>query len=270
MSEKARKLQHRKPKILTIDIETAYYEVRTFGIRDQYLQHDQIIKDRTIMAVTAKWKGESKLHYMDTRHKKDLRDDKQLVKFIHGLLSEADVIISKNGKRFDIPIIKARCQIHGMKPYAPFKHIDTETLPRRSGFSSTKLDYLGQVWGLKFKKTKHSAFPGMELWHACLAGKKSAWKEMEKYNKLDVLCTEELFDRLAPWGDLGVDLNVFHSDAVYRCPCGSERLRRKGIRGGRFQRFQCQDCGSWHQSSGAANDLMDFRKRMSLKTPREG
>ena len=42
-------------------------------------------------------------------------------------------------------------------------------------------------------------FAGLSLWKECLKGNKEAWKEMQLYNKYDVLCLEELFTILAPW-----------------------------------------------------------------------
>ncbi len=263
----------REPKILTVDIETSYFEVRSFSIRDTYIKHDQIIpgKDRTILAITAKWRGQKELHYCDTRAKENIRDDKDLVKWIWELLNEADIIISKNGKRFDVPVIRARCQIHKLQPYKPFKHIDTEKLARRSGFPSHTLDYLSAALDLKYKKLKHLKFPGRELWDECLAGNVAAWNEMERYNKFDVLATEELFEKLLPWGELGVDLNSYRSGAVFRCQCGSADLVKMGFdytRAGKFQQFKCKSCGAHPTARGADNNLMHPQKRNSLRGPR--
>lgn len=254
------------PKVLTIDIETSYYEVRTFGIRDQYLQHDQIVpgKDRAILAFTAKRLGENKLIYADTRNKADPRDDKSLVKQIWKLLDEADIVVSKNGKRFDIPIIKARCQIHGLDPWSPFRQIDTETLARRSGYTSTKLDYLSEVLDLKYKKLKHKKFPGRELWDECLAGNKAAWNEMEKYNKHDVLSTEELYEKLAPWGT-GINFSVYYEGLENVCSCGSTGWYENGhmyTNGGKFKKYKCKKCGA---SSKSRENLLTKDKRLSLK-----
>lgn len=51
----------------------------------------------------------------------------------------------------------------------------------------------------RFKKSAHKKFPGFELWKQCLARNKEAFKEMEQYNKMDVLSLEELYTKISPW-----------------------------------------------------------------------
>lgn len=255
------------PKVLILDIETSYYEVKTFGIRDQYLQHDAIVpgKDRAIIAFTAKRPGDSTVIYADNRRKRNKRDDKSLVKRLWKLIDSADIIVSKNGKRFDLPIIQARSQIHGLPPWSPFRHIDTETLARKAGYTCARLDYLSEVLNLKHKKLKHKKFPGRELWDECMAGNEAAWNEMERYNKHDVLATEELYERLAPWGT-GVNLAVFVEGPLEACThCGSPKMRNKGYyytNAGKYEVARCLKCGTYHRSS---ENLLSKAKRSSLR-----
>jgi hypothetical protein len=51
----------------------------------------------------------------------------------------------------------------------------------------------------KYKKLDHAKYSGIKLWDACMNGVQDAFKEMEKYNKYDVLSLEELFTILAPY-----------------------------------------------------------------------
>lgn len=110
-------------------------------------------------------------------------------------------------------------------------------------------------------------FGGFELWRECLAGNIKAWKEMEKYNKYDVLSLEELYTKLAPW-DRTVDFNLYRSSTDTRCNCGSAKLERRGFNftaSGKFQKYQCKDCGAWCSDRGAKNNLLSKAKRVSLK-----
>jgi hypothetical protein len=112
----------------------------------------------------------------------------------------------------------------------------------------------------------------MELWIECIKGNKKAWEEMEKYNKMDILCLEDVYKKLQPWGD-GVSFNPYRGGAVYLCNCGSNNLVKDGFkisRTGKHQRYRCQSCGRVHQATGAKNNLFSDGKKLSLKGPRGG
>ncbi len=235
------------PKVLLLDIETAYMEVTTWGIRDQYIDIGQITEDWSIIAWCAKWLGKPKLYYKDNRDKKNKRDDKDLLKQIWTLLDEADVIITQNGKSFDEKKLNARFLINGFKPPSSYKHIDTKLIAsRKFGFTSNKLEYMTNLLNKKYKKLSHKAFPGRELWTECMKGNKKAWNEMRRYNQYDVLSLEELYLTFRAW-DNSLNVNLYTSNNSYKCACGSSNLQKYGFRttaSGRFQRFKCQDCGA--------------------------
>jgi uncharacterized protein YprB with RNaseH-like and TPR domain len=270
-----RKDEPRDPKILLFDIETAPLGVFTFGLFDQNIGLNQINEDWCLLSFAAKWLGSpvSEVFYWDQSKEPNMRDDKKLLKRLWKLLDEADIVITQNGKSFDEKKANARFIINGLPPPKPFKHIDTKQLAKkRFCFTSNKLEYLAEALGVPFKKLKHKEFPGMELWTECLKRNKRAWAEMKLYNIADVLSLEGVYKRLAPWG-VGLDLNVFHGDAVHRCSCGSTNLTKRGFRftvTGKFQQYVCRDCGSWSTAKGAANNLFSDRKQASLKNPREG
>ncbi len=115
----------------------------------------------------------------------------------------------------------------------------------------------------KYKKQKHAKFSGFELWKECLKGNKEAWAEMEKYNKYDVLSLEELYNKLAPW-DNSVNFDLYSDSLTVKCNCGSDKLQKRGIcytTLGRYQRFQCQNCGKWMRSN---ENLLTKEKRKIL------
>ena len=51
----------------------------------------------------------------------------------------------------------------------------------------------------KYKKLKHTKYPGFELWKAVLKRDKEAWKEMDTYAIHDVLSTEEHYELVKGW-----------------------------------------------------------------------
>ncbi len=234
------------PKILYVDIETSPLISYTWGMWDQNVGLNQIQRDWSILAFCAKWDGTKTLIYKDQSKARDVFNDSSLVSELWHLLDECDIAVAHNGQAFDIKKINARFAIHGLKPPSPFKIIDTKLVAkRRFAFTSNKLEYLAEKLNKKYKKQTHKEFPGFELWKECLAGNSKAWKVMREYNQYDVLALEELWSKLAPW-DTVTGRSVYYGPN--RCNCGSKNLERRGFgftKIGKYQRFQCRDCGSW-------------------------
>jgi hypothetical protein len=85
-------VEARPPKILFIDIETAPIKAYAYGIWDQNISAQQIIKDWFMISWAARWLGEEEVMYADSRKRKDVSNDKAICKKIHKLLCEADII----------------------------------------------------------------------------------------------------------------------------------------------------------------------------------
>lgn len=256
-----------KPKILLVDIETAPILAYVWGLWNNDVSLNQIKSDWHLLSWSAKWLHDpaDKIMYKDQRHAKNIQDDKKLLKQIWQLLDEADIVISQNGKEFDIKKLNARFILNGFKPPSSFKHVDTREIARkRFGFTSNKLEYMSNALNNKYKKLKHTKFQGFELWTECLAGNKKAWNEMKKYNKYDVLALEELYLKLQPW-DNSINLNLYYDSDAVLCSCGSTNLKKWGFTfttSGKFQRYKCGDCGA---DSRDKVNLLSKEKRKSLK-----
>lgn len=237
-------------KILLLDIETSPIISYTWGLFDQNVALNQVKKDWNVLAWAAKWLGDSpsKIMYQDQRHAKDIHDDSGILKKVWSLLDEADVVITQNGKKFDIKKLNARFVLNGMQPPSSFKQIDTLVIAKKIfSFTSNKLEYMTGKLCTKYKKLKVKKFQGFELWSECLKGNISAWREMEKYNKYDVLSLEELYAKLRAWDNGGVDFNVYNEGLTTRCVCGSSYFIKRGFffsNVGKFQRYKCKSCGA--------------------------
>lgn len=253
------------PKILVFDIETSPIISYTWGIWDQNISLNMIKQDWYILSWGAKWLDSDNTIYMDSRGSKDISDDSKLLKGIWKLLDECDIVVTQNGKSFDVKKLNARFILNGMKPPSSYRHIDTLQLAKKHfGFTSNKLEYMADKINIKYKKLKHDKFAGFELWKECLKGNLKAWNDMKKYNLHDVLSLEELYKKLIPW-DTAFNFNAYSDTLDNVCTCGSKDFLRKGYRltnTGKFQRFKCKDCGAESQSKV---NLLSKDKKKALK-----
>lgn len=236
-----------KPKILTLDIETSPLLSYTWGIWQQNIGLNMIKTDWHILAFAAKWLDSREVIYFDQRGQKNMENDKVLLKKIWKLLNDADVIITQNGKSFDEKKINSRFILNGMKPPSPYRHLDTlKIAKKRFSFTSNKLEYLSKKLNKKYKKLSHHNFEGFKLWSECLKGNIKAWREMERYNKHDVLATEELYLKLQPW-DNKLKANLYSDSVEMACDCGHTEFKKAGFHytdSGKFQRYSCLSCGA--------------------------
>lgn len=209
-----------------------------------------MVTSSSTLCYSAKWLGDKKIYFDSVNQSKP----KKMLKGIHSLLSEADAVVSYNGKRFDLPTLNKEFLMHGMSPPAPYKQIDMLQVARgQFRFTSNKLDYVAQQLGLG-KKVSHKGF---HLWVDCMNGKPEAWKKMQSYNKKDVVLLEKLYNRMLPW----VPNHPVHGlyNRRHCCPkCGSKKYQRRGVaitKMVRYERLQCSACGSWFKGDKAADHM---------------
>lgn len=256
------------PKVLLLDIETSPILAHVWALFDQNVALNQIEREWFVLSWSAKWLGDppSKIMYMDQRRAKDIENDSRILKEIWALLDDADIVITQNGKKFDIKKLNARFMAHGFQPPSSFKQIDTLVIAKKYfAFTSNKLEWMTGKFCKKHKKSQHKKYPGFMLWSECLKGNIEAWKEMEKYNKADVTSLEELYYKLIPW-DSSLNFNLYHEGTENTCKCGSTKFIKKGFHytsTGRYQRFRCTGCGA--ETKGRLNTFTKA-KRQSLRT----
>lgn len=242
---------HVGPKILFIDIETKPIFAHVWSLWENNVGLNQIESDWSVLSIAAKWLHEKEVMYRDNRGNKDLDDDKALLEWAWDLLDEADVVITQNGMRFDIPKLFARFLIKNVrrrKPPRAFKQIDTKVIAKQKfGFTSNRLEYMSEKLNRKYKKLAHKKFPGHELWVACMNGVVAAWEEMRKYNIHDVLALEELWKTFAPW-DNSINFRLFDGKLNSDCGICGGKMHANGKRYvtgvGVFQRYRCGKCGA--------------------------
>jgi uncharacterized protein YprB with RNaseH-like and TPR domain len=233
-------------KTLVLDIETSPIIAYVWGLKDQNIGLNQIVKDWQVIAFAAKWLGEKKVRYEDVRN---AGTEEELLIPLWNLLNEADIVITQNGQSFDGPKLNARFVYYSMPCPSPYRHLDTYRIAKRVfEFTSNKLEYLTDKLCTKYKKLDHSKFPGMSLWRECLNNNIKAWNEMKRYNIHDVLSTEEMYNKIKAWAPETMPKPFAHVSSRICAVCGKGHVESKGWRYAnklKYQRLHCLDCGTW-------------------------
>lgn len=239
-----------KARILLYDIENMGILGWTFGpTYEANILHIEHYPH--LLTVAWKWLGEPRTHVLGLddfkSYKTNIHNDYELVRHVHGLFEEADMVIAHNGDQFDQKMMNTRFMYHRMRPPAPYKQLDTKKLAKRYGrFTSNSLDNLGDFMELG-RKEKHGDFEA--LWLAADRGDPKALKEMKKYNKKDVKLLESWYLELRPWVS-GHPSVALLEDSEQGCPkCGKgplkEHKKRKIANSTWKMQYQCENCGGY-------------------------
>jgi DNA polymerase elongation subunit (family B) len=231
-------------KTLFLDIETAPNTAYVWGFFDQNISQEQVEESSYVLCWAAKWYGEKQIHFASAEKK----THREVLKPVHKLLDEADVVIHYNGTKFDIPTLNREFIKYGFTPPSPYKQLDLLRVVRRAfRFESNKLAYVTEALGLH-TKAEHEGF---KLWVKCMKGDREAWKAMEAYNRTDVKIMEPLYERLRPWIDKHPTIRAT-SDGM-SCPkCGGLKVQKRGLQvaiSRTYTRYHCQECGGWFRSN---------------------
>lgn len=234
------------PKILLFDIETAPMLVYTFSLFKTTIGINQIMHPSRVICWSARWAGtKGKKVMFSSEYEADPYD---MLKQMRDLLDEADVVVTYNGDSFDIPWLNEEFITMGIELPSPYQQVDLYKLNKRYLYMpSRKLDWMAWTF-LAERKETHSGF---QLWIDCIGpegpARDRAWKLMKKYAMKDTLLLEPLLETMKPfvrsvnWG--------LYTAKLFACThCGSDHLQARGFAyttAGKFQRYQCVDCGSW-------------------------
>lgn len=248
-------------KVLLLDIETAPTLAYVWKLWKENVGQEQILGRGYIMSCTIKFLDSDEVIYLENRTKNDYK----IVRTIMEYLDIADYVIAHNAKKFDVPFIKARAIVNNIPPCSPFKVIDTLEIARKEFlFSSNSLAALATELKCTPKR-KHTKFSGFSLWAACLEGNEEAWKEMEEYNKQDVLTLQEVYLKLRSWYEKHPNVTVEDElEPVFRCSkCGSDDVHLRGYyftNSGKYHKYVCRECGGWSRERYTSNSLEQRKK----------
>lgn len=228
-------------KVLFLDIETAPNTAYVWGLHKENIPLARLIDSGYVLCWSAFWMHEpAVIKYSDIR-----QGERNMLKAAHDLLDEADVVIHYYGSNFDIPTLNKEFAKHGMLPPAPYKQIDLYKVVKANfRLPSYKLDYVAEFLGLG-NKVRHEGF---EMWIKCMHNDPQAWDNMRNYNIVDVELLGKVYPVLRPWVKNHPNVGVYNEQNDV-CPnCGGHHLERRGFahtQVGKYQRYQCKDCGTW-------------------------
>ena len=183
-------------------------------------------------------------------------DDRGLVKHVSEEFADADAFVTHYGAPphgHDIKYLNSKICQYGFKTLPPAKQIDVWRLAR----SYLKLHSNRQDSICEFLGTPRKKRPGWQLWKRVLDRDEKAYEEMKSYCKRDVRGLEENFLKLRPFAKNIPNMNL---DKNVPCcaNCGSGHIIKRGFhitKVNKYQRFQCQDCGSWSHGNKKGVDL---------------
>jgi len=270
LHDKAKKVfndQAREPKLLFYDSEISEIIGGFYApLYETHTTYDRVIQDWFIISAQWSW-GDGKVESfsvaknLELYHKhfstpiKDLKKipdfDEAVVKKIHALFSEADIIIFHNGDKFDMKKFNARAAQYGLDPIPETKTIDTLKIARKYfSFTSNKLGDLCEILNVKYRKLS----PRQGDFFAAATGDISAVKRIEKYGKGDIPTLRDIYKKLRPYAKTHPNMNLY-CNTECNCPkCSSPNLEKRGERylaNSRVQRYKCKDCGSWSSATTA-------------------
>jgi DNA-directed RNA polymerase subunit RPC12/RpoP len=245
--------------VLVLDIETSPNLAYVWGAWKQNVGVNQFIRHSEVMCYAAKWYGNDRIFtksWMDAPERVLIRD-------LVALCDAADIIVTHNGKRFDIPVIRSRAVELGYGPFSPIKHVDTCLIAKRLfNFEMNKLAYIAEYLGVA-PKDDHKEFPGFDLWKQCLLMNPKAWDVMKTYNVQDVITLEQVYEKLLPWMDDHPHVMVDNPKEPVCPKCGGS-VQRRGFyftQVSKYQRYRCNNCGGWSRSRYTENN-MEERKNI--------
>jgi uncharacterized protein YprB with RNaseH-like and TPR domain len=130
------------------------------------------------------------------RHGGNIIDDKPLVDRLSRALEGYDIILTWNGKLFDVPVLNARLRSHGFPPVRPGKHIDLMYYASGSSMrlGRRSLQHVSEYFDSPNRKTPLS----VTTWNKALAGDEAAYEDIVEHCDSDVRVTGDVFLYLSP------------------------------------------------------------------------
>jgi DNA polymerase elongation subunit (family B) len=230
----------RPPRMLFFDCEISEMTVKVYQLKgNDYISPKRIVKPWHFLSWAALFDHEpEKDYYLDQRYEQDKTNDRQLIEGLHYMLSQADILIGHNIKRFDVRKFNTRSALYGLPPIHGLIIYDTLTFFRRHfDLPSYSLWYICHYFGLSQEKMEHS----QTMWDKCLEGDIESWDENARYNKQDNRACRAAFWFVARF-EPSINIQSFHQKQI--CICGSDSFMKDGFKytkNGRFQVFRCKN-----------------------------
>jgi hypothetical protein len=235
------------PKIFVFDLENAPSKAVVWRLWKQNINVDQITEEWFMLSWSGKWLFDTEI-FSDVLTPEEAKDgnDKRIMGSLWEFIDYADILIGHNIDGFDVLKMNTRFVINGYKPPSPYQTVDTLTHARKNfSFTSNKLDYLCKQFGVPGKADNG----GLERWIGCIEGDPECLLDMEKYNRQDIVATEELYLAMRTWIKTHPNLALYmNADQTLCYKCGSmdiewtDKFYYTSVN--KYSVYRCKHCGS--------------------------
>jgi hypothetical protein len=214
------------------------------------------MEEPSIFMIQWRWSGEKKVHILDITEtkegRKNYRNDIGLVRKMQELLSEADVVIGQNSKKFDEKWIKKRIALYDLNPVGGYVHHDLKCgVKKHFNLQSYSLDYMSKYFcNMQGKiKTEFSWWKDILQAGSIDGNKKALAKAVHRFRKYgghDIILLDAVYQKVKS------QIPEFKSPPMINknqkhCSCGGVMIKRGIYRtvANVFQRYACTSCGRW-------------------------
>lgn len=236
-------------RILHFDIETAPMEVYTFSNHPDFIPHTMLKRDWYVICWSANWDDSDKvISDVQTPEEALNFDDRRIVERLWGLIDAANIVVTKNGKKFDWPKMVERFVSYRLQPPTQVSHVDTQEILKGMGFSWKGLDPVRKRMGGDGKIPTDISW-----WLECMKGNPIYLKKMSEYCGHDVLENKILYHDIRAWYNQHPNMGIYaQTDEPVCTVCGSSDLEEivetYKTQVNEYPQCRCRKCG--HVSRG--------------------
>ncbi len=256
------------PKIFIMDIENSPTMAAVWGMWKQNINLAAITEEWYLLSWSGKYLFDTEM-YSDVLTPEEAvnGDDKRVMQSLWQHLDNCDILVGHNMNQFDMLKANTRFVINGINPPTPYQTIDTLLAARKNfAFTSNKLDYLCKQFGVEGKADNG----GMERWMKCMRGDAEALLEMEKYNRQDIVATEELYMAMRPYIKSHPNLALYmdnKSDACYKCGSPNITWLKDKFYYTTVNKFSVYECNECHSHGRSRKTAIDPEESKHITSP---
>ena len=250
----ASKVEKQQPRIVFWDLESSLMQGLHFGLWQQNISMRRVTKQTHLLSASFAFNDEEVQGFRLTPEQVKTGDDFDLVCKVVEAVNNCDLMVTFNGKKFDVKLLNTRAIFWGLPPVKTPKHIDLfEQSKRVFKFPSNSMQNVSMYLGLEGKL----ATSGSSLWERCFEWWnrdecEEALIEMVTYGDQDIVATRDLYKRFQGWmkgvPNLGTMTNEITLNKTIRCiHCGSDDIFPMGDKAytavSSFDLYRCANIG---------------------------
>lgn len=200
----------KKINILYWDLESSLMGTLTFGLWNQNISGNRITKHSHLLSNS--WAFNDEPPQGVRLSPEDVAEGNDLLVVVDTIraIEKSDLIISFNGKKFDVPLLKTRALLHGLPPIKFPPHLDLmQEAKRNFRFPSNSMQNMSLYLGEHGKL----ATSGRNLWERCYHYQNyddcnDALAQMLEYGLRDIDATRDLHKRMQGWFKSPVNIGL--------------------------------------------------------------